>query len=105
QAEDGIRDPLVTGVQTCALPILERPILAAVPPDGAAAELLRQTGVAVVAPPDDVAAIRAALEDLHARWAAGSLDRQPLSESWREIGRASCRERGEGVAGGARSER
>src|SRR5438105_5834011 len=23
QAEDGIRDPLVTGVQTCALPILE----------------------------------------------------------------------------------
>src|SRR5207247_2764008 len=24
QAEDGIRDPLVTGVQTCALPICER---------------------------------------------------------------------------------
>src|SRR5207247_9107238 len=24
QAEDGIRDPLVTGVQTCALPIYER---------------------------------------------------------------------------------
>src|SRR6266536_1421884 len=24
QAEDGIRDPLVTGVQTCALPILQR---------------------------------------------------------------------------------
>src|SRR5207247_5510684 len=24
QAEDGIRDPLVTGVQTCALPILHR---------------------------------------------------------------------------------
>src|SRR5438105_5525832 len=24
QAEDGIRDPLVTGVQTCALPILRR---------------------------------------------------------------------------------
>src|SRR5207247_4241225 len=24
QAEDGIRDPLVTGVQTCALPIFER---------------------------------------------------------------------------------
>src|SRR5438105_10927957 len=23
QAEDGIRDPLVTGVQTCALPILD----------------------------------------------------------------------------------
>src|SRR6266536_5743989 len=25
QAEDGIRDPLVTGVQTCALPISDRP--------------------------------------------------------------------------------
>src|SRR5207247_10380188 len=25
QAEDGIRDPLVTGVQTCALPIFDRP--------------------------------------------------------------------------------
>src|SRR5438105_8257428 len=25
QAEDGIRDPLVTGVQTCALPIWPRP--------------------------------------------------------------------------------
>src|SRR5207247_7404405 len=25
QAEDGIRDPLVTGVQTCALPISARP--------------------------------------------------------------------------------
>jgi glycosyltransferase involved in cell wall biosynthesis len=62
----------------------ERPILAAVPPDGAAAELLGRTGAAVVAAPDDVAAIRAALEDLHARWAAGSLDGPPLSESWRE---------------------
>ena len=26
QAEDGIRDDLVTGVQTCALPIFHRPI-------------------------------------------------------------------------------
>src|SRR5207247_4159911 len=26
QAEDGIRDPLVTGVQTCALPILVDPL-------------------------------------------------------------------------------
>src|SRR6266536_889495 len=27
QAEDGIRDPLVTGVQTCALPIFSRRLL------------------------------------------------------------------------------
>ena len=35
-----------------------RPILAAVPPDGAAAELIRETGAGVVAAPDDPAAIR-----------------------------------------------
>ena len=32
----------------------ERPILAAVPPDGAAAELIRETGAGIVAAPDDV---------------------------------------------------
>jgi glycosyltransferase involved in cell wall biosynthesis len=52
----------------------ERPILAAVPPDGAAADLVRETGAGIVAPPDDPAAIRASLEDLHARWQAGTLD-------------------------------
>jgi glycosyltransferase involved in cell wall biosynthesis len=51
----------------------ERPILAAVPPDGAAAELIRETGAGVVVPPDDPAAIRQALEDLHSRWRAGTL--------------------------------
>jgi glycosyltransferase involved in cell wall biosynthesis len=62
----------------------ERPILAAVPPDGAAARLLEETGAAVVAPPGDVAALRAALEELHARWAEGALDGTMLSEAWKE---------------------
>src|SRR6266849_7271042 len=40
QAEDGIRDPLVTGVQTCALPILHltagaKRVLVSAPADGA----------------------------------------------------------------------
>jgi glycosyltransferase involved in cell wall biosynthesis len=52
----------------------ERPILAVVPPDGAAAGLIRGTGAGVVAPPEDVPAIRAALEGLHMRWQAGQLD-------------------------------
>jgi glycosyltransferase involved in cell wall biosynthesis len=79
----------------------ERPILAAVPPDGAAAELLRETGMAVVVPPDDVAAIRAALEELHARWAAGSLDGAPLSDAWREkLSRATRVEELADVLGG-----
>src|SRR5689334_24715211 len=31
QAEDGIRDGTVTGVQTCALPILRHPLLPQIP--------------------------------------------------------------------------
>jgi glycosyltransferase involved in cell wall biosynthesis len=62
----------------------ERPILAAVPPDGAAAELLRETGAAIVAPPDDVEAIRDALEELVERWRAGRLNGSPLPEALRE---------------------
>jgi hypothetical protein len=57
--------------------------------------------VAVVAPPDDVAAIRAALEELHARWAAGSLDGAPLSDAWREkLSRATRVEELADVLGG-----
>jgi glycosyltransferase involved in cell wall biosynthesis len=55
----------------------ERPILAAVPPDGAAAELIRETGAGVVAAPDDVDGLEAALRGLHARWQAGELDPAP----------------------------
>jgi len=51
----------------------ERPILAAVPPDGAAAKLIGETNAGVVVPPDDVDAIGAALVDLHGRWARGEL--------------------------------
>jgi glycosyltransferase involved in cell wall biosynthesis len=52
----------------------ERPILAAVPPDGAAAALIRETGTGVVAAPDDPHAIGEALRSLHDRWRAGSLN-------------------------------
>jgi len=60
-----------------------RPILAAVPPDGAAAELIRETGAGVVVPPDDPAAIREALEGLHARWREDGLPDVQLDEEWR----------------------
>jgi glycosyltransferase involved in cell wall biosynthesis len=62
----------------------ERPILAAVPADSAAADLLRETGSAVMATPDDSVALRAALEELYGRWTAGTLDDAALSEAWRE---------------------
>jgi glycosyltransferase involved in cell wall biosynthesis len=62
----------------------ERPILALVPPDGAAAELIRAANAGVVVAPDDVEAITAALQELHAKWRAGKLDGAPLSEEWRD---------------------
>ncbi|HUZ80811.1 MAG TPA: hypothetical protein VMU73_01060, partial [Gaiellaceae bacterium] len=62
----------------------ERPILAIVPPDGAAARLIRDTGVGVVVAPEDVDDIREALVDLHTRWRDGGLDGTPLPPEWRE---------------------
>ena len=62
----------------------ERPILAVVPSDGAAAQLVRDTGAGVVVAPDDVEAMREALLDLHRRWRDGSLDDTSLSEEWRQ---------------------
>jgi glycosyltransferase involved in cell wall biosynthesis len=62
----------------------ERPILAAVPPDGVAAELVRQADAGVVVAPDDVAALTAAIEGLRARWKKGALANGSLSEELKE---------------------
>jgi len=68
----------------------ERPILAVVPPDGAAAQLIRDTGAGIVAAPEDVDAIRDALVAMHGRWREGSLDGTPLTPAWRNrLSRAS----------------
>jgi glycosyltransferase involved in cell wall biosynthesis len=74
----------------------ERPILAAVPTDGAAARLVRETGAGVVVAPDDEKAIREALVGLHARWRAGQLQDGYLSEEQR--GRLSRKARVEELA-------
>jgi glycosyltransferase involved in cell wall biosynthesis len=74
----------------------ERPILAAVPPDGAAAELVRETGAGVVVAPDDVKGIREALLGLHARWRAGKLGDGHLTPEQRQ--RLSRRARVEELA-------
>ena len=50
-----------------------RPILASVPLNGTAAELVRAAGAGIVVPPEDGEAIRAALVELVARWQRGEL--------------------------------
>ncbi len=60
-----------------------RPILAAVPPEGAAADLIRDTGAGIVAAPDDVDALRQALLELQHRFSNGGLPDVSLSEEWR----------------------
>src|SRR5207245_5517431 len=94
QAEDGIRDATVTGVQTCALPIsiLSAASIAAAsclsPRDSSmsAAERIAPIGLATSFP------------------ASGGADPCTGSniEVRPEIGRASCRERGEDAGGGGR---
>ena len=61
----------------------ERPILAAVPTDGAAAKLVRETGAGVVVGPEDEKGIREALVGLHARWKAGHLGNGYLTDDER----------------------
>jgi glycosyltransferase involved in cell wall biosynthesis len=61
-----------------------RPILAAVPPDGEAAELIRETSAGIVVRPDDVVGLRDAIRELESRWRAGDLDGTPLRPHLRE---------------------
>src|SRR5438046_6197202 len=89
QAEDGIRDWSVTGVQTCALPISRE------------LEELNRIGMALSETRDVELLLDLILKKAREITAAdaGSLY---LVEKGGEIGRASCRERGEegGVGGG-----
>jgi glycosyltransferase involved in cell wall biosynthesis len=74
----------------------ERPILAVVPPEGAAANLIREAGAGIVVGPDDVDGMTAALRELHEKWQAGTLDGAPLTDGWRR--RVSRRTRSEELA-------
>ena len=60
-----------------------RPILAAVPPDGAAAELIREAEGGLIVDPDDVDGIRHALVTLVGRWKQRDLPDTSLSDDFR----------------------
>src|SRR5690606_40957712 len=101
QAEDGIRDFHVTGVQTCALPISSRFLATG---GGATSDLWLETIATLfdceVARPLDASGVP---------YEVGAAEGAALL-AWRglgEIGRASCRERGElsvGAAGAVNKE-
>src|SRR5690606_40432634 len=94
QAEDGIRDFHVTGVQTCALPISLQELHSegAMPTAG---ELRNET----------LRELRAARKDMASARFLLALRDQPREVQRDEIGRASCRERARaGVVAAARAE-
>jgi glycosyltransferase involved in cell wall biosynthesis len=99
--ESGGRGRAVLSAKVFEYIAAERPILAAVPPDGAAAQLIRETGTGVVVPPEDVDGLREALVRLEGDWRAGKLNGAPLSPEARQ--RVSRQARVEQLAELARS--
>src|SRR5690606_39457961 len=96
QAEDGIRDFHVTGVQTCALPILTsaiRIVIDAAPRNTANASTCAGCSVPVASGRLAVRTIT-----LSMRWSIRWLI--AAAEAAAKIGRASCREREESAAAG-----
>src|SRR5207253_4503429 len=92
QAEDGIRDGHVTGVQTCALPISSAaPPLGPVVPGGGAADGPARGAGALLPDRDRLASGR---EGGARGGAAPGVGADPaVARGGEQIGRASCRER------------
>ena len=61
----------------------ERPVIALVPPEGAAATLLRDTGAAWIADPDDEVEIATVLGEAIDAWGCDELSARQLSPEWR----------------------
>src|SRR5207253_5244958 len=95
QAEDGIRDGHVTGVQTCALPIFGRSAWTIA---ARSAISLRTCTGAMPSSPEVANAASTIAAGLPARVAARRSARAARRTRRSEIGRASCRER-VGMAG------
>src|SRR3989442_3325833 len=85
QAEDGIRDADVTGVQTCALPISGDVSASVTTPTPK--PLLEETDTSPAAAP-----VTISIEDVLDELQAGKLTRDEAAARI-QIGRASCRER------------
>src|SRR5207237_7863884 len=93
QAEDGIRDSSVTGVQTCALPIYRTDHAQAEPRDGEEPQAPAPARIVSRRPHQDL--LRPGLPAITAQVRTASGGRGPVTgpADIEEIGRASCRER------------
>jgi glycosyltransferase involved in cell wall biosynthesis len=94
--ESGGRERGVLSAKLFEYLAAERPILAAVPPDGEAARLLASVGAGLVVPPGDTDGLAAGIAELERRWRALELEAAPLSEEARA--RLSRRARAEELA-------
>jgi glycosyltransferase involved in cell wall biosynthesis len=68
-------EPASKGIMTSKLPeylAAGRPVLALVPADGVAADIVRRAGAGEVVPPDDADAVAGAIGRLYAQWKAGT---------------------------------
>src|SRR5699024_11383981 len=102
QAEDGIRDRNVTGVQTCALPILgQREYLAAIRKNAVT------FGVGPAGTGKTYLAVAMAVKAFKSKDVSRIVLTRPAVEAGEklEIGRASCRERAESAVGAGSSEK
>jgi glycosyltransferase involved in cell wall biosynthesis len=95
------RGKAVVTAKLCEYVAARRPILAAIPIDGEAAGVLRQTGAAAIVAPDDVDGMAAALTAFERRWDAGVLSVPPTQADIRAS--LSGRAVAEGVADVLRS--
>jgi hypothetical protein len=68
---------------------LKKPILAVVPPDGRAAEIIRETNSGIVVSPHDSGEIAARLLELHKKWEKGrikiNINEEPLDKYRRDL--------------------
>jgi glycosyltransferase involved in cell wall biosynthesis len=68
---------------------LKKPILAVVPPDGRAAQIIKETKSGIVVSPNDSDAIAEHLLELHKSWEKGSMeiniDKEKLAEYRRDL--------------------
>src|SRR5206468_7557857 len=100
---DGIRDLIVTGVQTCALPICELTLFD--PELGARPQVVVGNKLDLAESRENLARVeheirRRGLEFFGISAATGAGTRELVARLCAQIGRASCRERGYGVVGG-----